>query len=195
MPPGIDGKETATRIRALDPDINLVIVTGFSDFSPIEISKAAGPADKIFYIAKPFEIAEVVQTATALGASLAGRSRTRARAMRQARASRRPNSPPTNRKALHIATHDSLTEAPNRLAFLRALADKARGGGMFATAMVDLDRFKLVNDTLGHLAGDELIRAICGILAGQCARRRASSRGWAATNSACCSTPPASRPR
>ena len=49
------------------PNINLVIVTGFSDFSPIEISKAAGPADKIFYIAKPFEIAEVVQTATALG--------------------------------------------------------------------------------------------------------------------------------
>ncbi len=66
MPPGIDGKETATRIRALDPDINLVMVTGYSDFSPIEISKAAGPADKIFYIAKPFEVAEVTQMASAL---------------------------------------------------------------------------------------------------------------------------------
>src|SRR3569623_1829391 len=66
MPPGIDGKETAMRIRALDPDINLVMVTGFSDFSPIEISKAAGPADKIFYIAKPFEVAEVTQMAAAL---------------------------------------------------------------------------------------------------------------------------------
>ncbi len=66
MPPGIDGKETAMRIRALDPNVNLVIVTGYSDFSPIEISRAAGPADKIFYIAKPFEIAEVLQTATAL---------------------------------------------------------------------------------------------------------------------------------
>jgi FixJ family two-component response regulator len=43
MPPGIDGKETATRIRALDPDINLVIVTGYSDFSPIEISKRRRP--------------------------------------------------------------------------------------------------------------------------------------------------------
>ena len=39
MPPGIDGRETAKRIRALDPDINLVIVTGYSDFSPIEIAK------------------------------------------------------------------------------------------------------------------------------------------------------------
>ncbi|RYD47003.1 MAG: response regulator, partial [Sphingomonadales bacterium] len=66
MPPGIDGKETAKRIRALDPDINLVIVTGYSDFSPLDISRAAGPADKIFYIAKPFQSEEVMQTATAL---------------------------------------------------------------------------------------------------------------------------------
>ena len=66
MPPGIDGRETAKRIRALDPEINIVIVTGFSDFSPLEISKAAGPADKIFYIAKPFEVAEIQQTAAAL---------------------------------------------------------------------------------------------------------------------------------
>jgi diguanylate cyclase (GGDEF)-like protein len=63
-----------------------------------------------------------------------------------------------------MATHDSLTDAPNRLAFIKALTEKGRAGTMFATAMIDLDRFKLVNDTLGHLAGDELIRAICGIL-------------------------------
>ncbi|THD38053.1 MAG: EAL domain-containing protein [Sphingomonas sp.] len=162
MPPGIDGKETATRIRALDPNINLVIVTGFSDFSPIEISRAAGPADKIFYIAKPFEIAEVVQTASALG------HRWRAdRDLAAAMAKLHEQSAElaaNESKALHLATHDSLTEAPNRLAFVKALTDKVRGGGMFACAMVDLDRFKLVNDTLGHLAGDELIRAICGIL-------------------------------
>jgi len=162
MPPGIDGKETATRIRALDPNINLVIVTGFSDFSPIEISKAAGPADKIFYIAKPFEIAEVVQTATALG----HRWRVdREFAAAMAKLNEQSAELAANEsKALHLATHDSLTEAPNRLAFIKALTDKVRGGGMFATAMIDLDRFKLVNDTLGHLAGDELIRAICAIL-------------------------------
>jgi diguanylate cyclase (GGDEF)-like protein len=162
MPPGIDGKETATRIRALDPNINLVIVTGFSDFSPIEISKAAGPADKIFYIAKPFEIAEVVQTATALGHRWRV-DRDLAAAMAKLH-EQSAELAANESKALHLATHDSLTEAPNRLAFVKALADKVRGGGMFACAMVDLDRFKLVNDTLGHLAGDELIRAICGIL-------------------------------
>jgi diguanylate cyclase (GGDEF)-like protein len=169
MPPGIDGKETATRIRALDPNINLVIVTGYSDFSPIEISKAAGPADKIFYIAKPFEVAEVTQMASAL----ANRWQVdRELAITRAALAEKIvilqeqglELAANESKAVHIANHDSLTEAPNRLAFLRALADRTRGTGGFATAMVDLDRFKLVNDTLGHLAGDDLIRQICAVL-------------------------------
>jgi diguanylate cyclase (GGDEF)-like protein len=169
MPPGIDGKETATRIRALDPDINLVIVTGYSDFSPIEISKAAGPADKIFYIAKPFEVAEVTQMAGALAQRwqvdrelLATRD---ALAEKVALLEEQSHELAANEsRAIHMANHDSLTEAPNRLAFRRALTDRARTDGSFAVAMVDLDRFKLVNDTLGHLVGDELIRLICGQL-------------------------------
>jgi diguanylate cyclase (GGDEF)-like protein len=169
MPPGIDGKETATRIRALDPDINLVIVTGYSDFAPIEISKAAGPADKIFYIAKPFEIAEVVQTATALGHRWQiDRELAAARAALADKITILEEQglelAANESKAVHLANHDSLTEAPNRLAFLRALAEKARGPDCYAIAMVDLDRFKLVNDTLGHLAGDDLIRQICAVL-------------------------------
>ncbi|OYY89560.1 MAG: GGDEF domain-containing response regulator [Sphingomonas sp. 28-66-16] len=169
MPPGIDGKETARRIRALDPDINIVIVTGYSDFSPIEISKVAGPADKIFYIAKPFEVAEVVQTATAL----AGRWQVDIE-LAQARTALANQVVMLEEKSLelaaneshavHIANHDSLTEAPNRLAFLRALTERSRGKAMFATAMLDLDRFKLVNDTLGHLAGDEMIRSVYQLL-------------------------------
>ena len=169
MPPGIDGRDTAQRIRALDPEINLVIVTGFSDFSPIEISKVAGPTDKIFYLAKPFEVAEIVQAATALGKRWeVDRELACARAtlaeqvvqLEQQSAELAAN----ESRANHIATHDSLTDAPNRLAFVRALTERTRSEGLFATVMVDLDRFKLVNDTLGHLAGDALIREICGIL-------------------------------
>ena len=171
MPPGIDGKETARRIRALDPDINLCIVTGYSDFSPVEISRVAGPADKIFYIAKPFEVAEIVQTATALGKrwqndlDLAAAREVLARQvvlLEEQSAELAAN----ESRAIHIANHDSLTDAPNRLAFLRALADRSRAPGMFAVGMIDLDRFKLVNDTLGHLAGDELIREVYAILTG-----------------------------
>ncbi|QNA84599.1 GGDEF domain-containing response regulator [Sphingomonas sp. So64.6b] len=166
MPPGIDGKETAKRIRALDPDINLVIVTGYSDFSPLEISRAAGPADKIFYIAKPFEVAEVTQTATALAhrwqVDLELAAAREALAAQIVTLKEQSHELAANEsRAIHIANHDPLTEAPNRLAFRRALTDRARSDATFAVAMVDLDRFKLVNDTLGHLAGDELIRIIC----------------------------------
>ena len=169
MPPGIDGRETARRIRALDPEINLVVVTGFSDFSPLEISKVAGPADKIFYIAKPFEVAEIQQTAAALVARWAN---DRALAAARAQLARQVEQlelqsaelSANESRAIHIATHDSLTDAPNRLAFVRALGERTKLPGLFAMAMIDLDRFKLVNDTLGHLAGDALLREVCAIL-------------------------------
>ncbi len=169
MPPGIDGRETARRIRALDPNVAIVIVTGYSDFSPLEISKVAGPADKLFYIAKPFEVAEIQQTAAALIArwgndrALAEARAALARQVEQLKVQAAELAANESR-AIHIATHDSLTEAPNRLAFVRALAERVRRPGRFGCAMVDLDRFKLVNDTLGHLAGDALLREICAML-------------------------------
>ncbi|HEU0065651.1 MAG TPA: EAL domain-containing protein, partial [Sphingomonas sp.] len=169
MPPGIGGEETARGIRALDPDINLVIVTACPDFSPVEIARVAGPTDKLFYIAKPFEAGEVRQTATALGRrwsidrdmlSVRAQLRTQVLLLEEQTLELAAN----ESRAVHIANHDPLTEAPNRLAFLRALSERTRKPGRFATAMIDLDRFKLVNDTLGHLAGDALIREICAIL-------------------------------
>ena len=166
MPPGIDGKETARRIRALDPDVNIVIVTGYSDFSPLEISRVAGPADKIFYIAKPFEVEEIVQTATALCHRWAADRELAA--AREALAGQvtlleeqKLELAANESRAIHLANHDSLTDAPNRLAFLRALHGSVRADERFAMAMIDLDRFKLVNDSFGHLAGDELIRVVC----------------------------------
>ncbi|MGA9657748.1 MAG: EAL domain-containing protein [Asticcacaulis sp.] len=65
-------------------------------------------------------------------------------------------------RAKHMALHDSLTGLPNRTLFSdrlnRACERLKREGGHVAVMCVGLDRFKDVNDTLGHLAGDELIR-------------------------------------
>ncbi len=68
------------------------------------------------------------------------------------------------RRALeHQATHDPLTGLPNRTAFMRHLGSllaKAQHGQRIALVMLDLSRFKEVNDTLGHDVGDEVLREV-----------------------------------
>jgi diguanylate cyclase len=79
-------------------------------------------------------------------------SRTRVQALRLEQA---------NAALQHQATHDALTGLPNRLLFIdrlgREIARAERDGHIFAVLVVDLDRFKLINDTLGHGPGDLLL--------------------------------------
>jgi diguanylate cyclase (GGDEF)-like protein/PAS domain S-box-containing protein len=64
----------------------------------------------------------------------------------------------------HLALHDGLTGLPNRILFhdrvMQALARSERNGAPFAVLLMDLDRFKEVNDTLGHHTGDALLHEL-----------------------------------
>ena len=69
--------------------------------------------------------------------------------------------------ARHAAHHDALTGGLNREGFVEELrARLSRNRQMQNVLMVDLDRFKAVNDTLGHQAGDQLVRKICTAMGG-----------------------------
>ena len=64
----------------------------------------------------------------------------------------------------HRVLHDSLTGLPNRLSFVDSLAESLKratvSGSPVGIIFLDLDHFKLINDSLGHHAGDELLRAV-----------------------------------
>ena len=80
----------------------------------------------------------------------------------------------------HQATHDPLTTLPNRLAvedhLRRVLLETRATGTQIALLFLDLDRFKLLNDTLGHTAGDELLVSVAGRLKGRVRRHELVAR-------------------
>lgn len=66
------------------------------------------------------------------------------------------------------SSHDFLTEVPNRRAFDKRLHEEIdrfrRGGPPFTLVLLDIDHFKTVNDTYGHVAGDEVLQAVANVI-------------------------------
>src|ERR1700678_2087974 len=138
MPPGPDGVWAASRIRELDPAIEIVICTAYSDIDPRDIGAMVPPEEKLSYLQKPFHPHEIRQ----MTISLASKWR-------------------AEHRIVKLAYFDALTGLPNReqsrSRLNSALTAAKQQQRMLAVLYLDLDNFKRVNDTLGHAVGDELL--------------------------------------
>ena len=159
MPPGIDGIETAKQIREIDPNLNIVIVTGSLSPEPEDLGNDIPPADRIFFFKKPFHAVECRQLAAALcGKWHADLALRHANEVLEQRVWDRT-------EALHkLAYFDPVTNLPNRLKVvdeLQRLIENAESSEKdTAVVLLDLDRFSFLNETMGYDSGTELLNAL-----------------------------------
>jgi diguanylate cyclase (GGDEF)-like protein len=163
MPPGWDGLETIEKLWKVDPEIQVVVCSAYSDYDWMELLARLGCSDKLIVIKKPFEPIEILQSASALSRKWqsARALKRHVEGLERVVTDRTRGLEAANRQLRHLASHDSLTGLPNRLLLedriTQAIAHAKRQSREFAVAVLDLDRFKLINDSLGHRAGDELL--------------------------------------
>jgi len=163
MPPGIDGIEAAKRIRMLDPNVNIVVVTGSVSPAPESLGKQIPPADKVFFFQKPFHALECRQLAAALcGKWHADRALRRANEDLERRVEERTTA------LQKLAYFDVVTRLPNQLLLieeLKKLIERAEDTeGDTVVVLIDINRFSFINETMGYDSGTELLRSIANRL-------------------------------
>ena len=159
MPPGMGGIEAAQQIRLLDPNVNIVIVTGSVSPAPENLGKQIPPADKVFFFQKPFHAMECRQ----LAAALCGKWHADM-ALRSANEDLEQRVKERTAALQKLAYFDVVTRLPNQLLLieeLKALIEKAEDSeGDTVVVLIDIDRFSFINETMGYDAGTELLRSI-----------------------------------
>ena len=152
--PGIDGLEICRRVRArsAQPYVYIMLLTANDKVGNLVEGLESGADD---YLTKPFHPQEL-------------RARLRVGLRMLDLESRLVEA----RESLRFkASHDSLTTIWNRGAIIemleRELSRARRDGSSVGILLADIDHFKRVNDTRGHLVGDEVLRAVTGRLKGE----------------------------
>lgn len=180
MPPGWDGIETISRIWLQHPYIETVLCTAYSDYTWDDIVEKLGTTDKLLFLRKPFDAVAVQQMALSLVKkwNLGEQARSYVKTLEKEVDQRtvqlqhllqeleRKNIQlvESNDELKHAALHDALTGLANRILFhdrlQHAIELATRNRQKLAVALMDLNHFKQINDTHGHLAGDKVLRTV-----------------------------------
>lgn len=156
MPPGWDGLKTVEEIWKVDPAVQIVICSAYSDNSYTDICKRLGQSDSLLILKKPFDAIEVYQLAVALTEKwILGKEALLKRADLERIVDQRTE------ELRQASLKDPLTKLKNRTGFnidLEAAINRSRRSSKQASVfLIDLDFFKAINDSYGHPAGDALL--------------------------------------
>lgn len=161
MMPRLDGMEVVRRLKANKdlPFIPIIMQTALDSTENKVEGLDAGADD---YITKPINFAELEARVKSL---------LRIKKLQEALESREADLEKANEKLTEISMTDGLTGVDNRRALERRLKDQfehsLRLNEPVAVVMCDIDKFKSVNDTYGHQAGDEVLKQFAQILMGE----------------------------
>ncbi len=148
--PEMDGITLLEEVKKIDNTIGKIIMSAYTDMNYIRAAMNCGAFD---FLSKPIDFRDLEITLKKILKD-AQQARSQQYQLQQVQA-----------QLAHNALHDSLTNLPNRARFLSLLDHQIKltrryPNYTYAVLFLDLDRFKAVNDNLGHRMGDELLKRV-----------------------------------